>query len=184
MSLWIVNPVWFHLRSAFLRSCFTSLMSIEYQGEDCLMGIFLDVSGACLLIMSVIDDVNWSIRPSRSDEVSRKQAARSSLNKMLLILLYLLNVAILLSGGCFWMSKSQCIAAWSDMNDDVHTEWRNVDSRGVITRSNVWPLVCVGLVTCWAKLRLAERNLRRFAFVPLAYSNDYWNRRLSCNYYR
>ena len=79
----------------------------------------------------------------------------SNMNKMLLILLYLLNVAILLAGGCFWMSKSQCIAAWSDMNDDVHTEWRNVDSRGVITRSNVCPLVCVGSVTCWAKLRLA-----------------------------
>ena len=33
-------------------------MSIEYQGKDCLMGIFLVVSGACLLIVSVIDDVN------------------------------------------------------------------------------------------------------------------------------
>ena len=54
--------------------------------------------------------------------MSRKQAARSSLNKMLLILLYLLTVAILLTGGCFRMSKSQCIAAWSDMNDDVNTE--------------------------------------------------------------
>ena len=51
---WLIS----HLRSAFLRSCFASLMSIEYQGNDCLMEFFLVVSGACLLIMSVIDDVN------------------------------------------------------------------------------------------------------------------------------
>ena len=131
MSLWIGSSVWFYLRSAFPRI-----------RKYCLMWFFLVMSGACLLIMSVIDDVNVSIRPFRSGEVSIKQAARSFLNKMLLILVNLLNVAILL-GGCFWMSKSQCIAAWSDMYDDVYTEWRNVDLCGVITRFNVWPLVCV-----------------------------------------